>query len=49
MLEAIKSCMRRNKTLARYDFRNNDLRDEGKYFSTFAFNFYNLFSRLIFY
>ena len=24
MLEAIKSCMTRNKTLARYDFRNND-------------------------
>ena len=30
MLEAIKTCMDRNKTLARYDFRNNDLKDNGK-------------------
>ena len=29
-LEAIKACMARNKSLARYDFRNNDLKDEGK-------------------
>ena len=32
MLESIKQCMARNKTLAKYDFRNNDLRDAGKYF-----------------
>jgi len=30
MLEAIKKCMTRNKNLARYDFRNNDLKDKGK-------------------
>ena len=30
VLESIKSCMSRNKSLARYDFRNNDLKDEGK-------------------
>lgn len=30
MLEAIRNCMNLNKTLARYDFRNNDLQDEGK-------------------
>ena len=30
VLESIKSCMGRNKSLARYDFRNNDLKDEGK-------------------
>ena len=30
VLESIKSCMNRNKTLARYDFRNNDLKDDGK-------------------
>jgi len=30
MLECIKTCMDRNKTLARYDFRNNDLKDAGK-------------------
>ena len=30
MLEGIKSCMTKNKTLARYDFRNNDLKDQGK-------------------
>lgn len=29
-LEAIRACMNRNKSLARYDFRNNDLKDEGK-------------------
>ena len=27
MLESIKSCMARNKTLAKYDFKNNDLKD----------------------
>lgn len=32
MLESIKTCMDRNKTLAKYDFRNNDLKDAGKYF-----------------
>ena len=31
MLEAIKGCMTRNKTLARYDFQNNDLKDTGKF------------------
>ena len=31
MLESIKSCMSRNKTLAKYDFKNNDLKDNGKY------------------
>ena len=31
MLESIKTCMDRNKTLAKYDFRNNDLKDAGKY------------------
>ena len=30
VLESIKACMTRNKSLARYDFRNNDLKDEGK-------------------
>ena len=30
VLECIKSCMNRNKSLARYDFRNNDLKDDGK-------------------
>ena len=30
MLESIKSCMSRNKSLAKYDFKNNDLRDNGK-------------------
>ena len=30
MLEAIKGCMQKNKTLARYDLRFNDLKDEGK-------------------
>lgn len=30
VLEAIKACMTRNKNLARYDFRNNDLKDDGK-------------------
>ena len=30
MLESIKSCMTRNKSLAKYDFKNNDLRDNGK-------------------
>lgn len=32
MLEAIKSCMTKNKNLAKYDFRNNDLKDAGKSF-----------------
>ena len=31
MLESIKNCMQKNKTLARYDLRFNDLKDEGKY------------------
>ena len=31
MLESIKQCMTRNKNLAKYDFRNNDLKDTGKY------------------
>lgn len=31
MLEAIKGCMTKNKTLAKYDLRFNDLKDEGKY------------------
>lgn len=31
VLESIKACMTRNKSLARYDFRNNDLKDEGKF------------------
>lgn len=31
MLEAIQTCMKRNKTLARYDFRHNDLKDDGKF------------------
>ena len=35
MLKSIKMCMTRNKQLARYDFRNNDLRDEGKYFDIY--------------
>lgn len=34
MLEAIKTCMDRNKTLARYDFRNNDLKDNAVIFFT---------------
>jgi len=34
MLEAIKTCMTRNKNLARYDFRNNDLRDNAVIFFT---------------
>ena len=31
MLDAIKSCMQTNKSLAKYDFRNNDLNDKGKF------------------
>ena len=34
MLEAIQSCMQKNKTLARYDFRNNDLNDAAGLFFT---------------
>jgi len=34
MLEAIKQCMQRNKTLARYDFQNNDLKDAAILFFT---------------
>ena len=34
MLESIKLCMQRNKTLARYDFQNNDLKDTGKFTSS---------------
>lgn len=30
MLDAIKSCMEKNKSLGKYDFRNNELGDEGK-------------------
>lgn len=30
VLDCIKTCMQRNKELARYDFRNNDLKDAGK-------------------
>ena len=30
VLNTIKTCMQRNKELARYDFRNNDLKDAGK-------------------
>ena len=45
MLKSIKMCMTRNKQLARYDFRNNDLRDDGKYFYIYiclTFNFYSI-------
>jgi hypothetical protein len=31
VLEAIKDCMNTNKTLPAYDFRYNDLKDQGKY------------------
>lgn len=31
MLVCIKTCMLRNKTLAKYDFRHNDLKDTGKF------------------
>ena len=31
MLESIKSCMKRNKNLAKYDFRFNDLKETGKF------------------
>ena len=31
MLDCIKNCMTRNTNLAKYDFRNNDLNDTGKY------------------
>jgi hypothetical protein len=34
MLESVKACMTRNKTLAKYDFRNNDLRDQAVIFFT---------------
>lgn len=30
MLECIKGCMTKNKTLAKYDFRFNNLKDAGK-------------------
>ena len=30
MLDAIRNCMARNKSLARYDFQYNDLKDAGK-------------------
>ena len=36
VLDSIKACMGRNKTLARYDFRNNDLRDDGKFLTTIS-------------
>ena len=42
VLEGIKNCMARNKSLARYDFRNNDLKDEGKLtILIFKCNFFN--------
>lgn len=31
VLEAIKACMSTNKSLAKYDFRYNDLKDQGKF------------------
>ena len=31
VLDCIKSCMKTNKALAKYDFRNNDLNDAGKF------------------
>ena len=34
MLESIKGCMTKNKNLARYDFRHNDLRDNAVIFFT---------------
>lgn len=34
VLNAIKDCMTRNKSLARYDFRNNELLDEAIIFFT---------------
>ena len=34
MLESIRDCMKKNKTLARYDFRNNDLNDKAVMFFT---------------
>jgi len=34
MLESIKQCMTRNKNLAKYDFRNNDLKDTAVIFFT---------------
>ena len=34
MLEAIKTCMTRNKTLAKYDFKQNDLKDAAIIFFT---------------
>ena len=33
VLDCIRSCMKTNKNLAKYDFRNNDLNDAGKYAS----------------
>lgn len=49
MLEAIKKCMTINKTLAKYDFRNNDLRDEGKSTILLLYNPFVIFSRYVFY
>lgn len=31
MLNTIKTCMDKNKTLPYYDFKNNDLKDAGKF------------------
>ena len=47
MLESIKKCMTMNKTLAKYDFRNNDLRDDGKSYILLLLTFL-IFSRYIF-
>jgi hypothetical protein len=47
MLESIKKCMTMNKTLAKYDFRNNDLRDDGKSNILLLLTFL-IFSRYIF-
>jgi hypothetical protein len=35
VLDCIKNCMTKNKTLAKYDFRNNSLEDAGKLHFTF--------------
>ena len=45
MLDAIRNCMARNKSLARYDFQYNDLKDAGKYillyFYSYHFDFFS--------
>jgi Ran GTPase-activating protein (RanGAP) involved in mRNA processing and transport len=48
MLKCIQTCMLRNKVLAKYDFRHNDLKDDGKYIDLYVLTF-QTFSRYFLY